>query len=186
MGQAFVVPVIVTLTAVLIAAIIDIWKYKVHNLLTFPLFLSGVIYHGVTAGSSGVADSLLSALFGVGVLILFYAMGGVGGGDVKLLAAIGAWLKLPLTIWVFLASSLAAGVYAIILILYSGRTKETWTNLRIIGYRLLAVGRHLGAEDEIETELGRDDRRVRLIPYAAMIAVGMVSLLGFWYVVKGQ
>ena len=184
MGQPIIVPVIVTLTAVVIAAVIDIWKYKVHNLLTFPLLLSGVVYHGIVAGGAGVADSVLSALFGMGVLIIFYAMGGVGGGDVKLLAAIGAWLKLPLTFWVFVASSLAAGVYAVVVILYSGRTKETWTNLRIIGYRLLAVGRHLGAEDEIETEIGRDDRRVRLIPYAAMMAVGMVSLLGVWYMLK--
>ena len=178
MSQPIVVPVIVVSMAVFIAAIIDIWKYKVHNLLTVPLFLSGVAYHCVVAGGAGLMDSLLGALFGMGVLIVFYAMGGVGAGDVKLLAAVGAWLKFPLTFWVFIASSLAAGIYAMILVAYSGRTHETWTNLRIVWYRLLAVGRHLGAEDQIEVEVNRDDRRMRVIPYAAMIAVGMASLVG--------
>jgi prepilin peptidase CpaA len=171
-------PLIVVGSAVLVAAVIDLWKFKIHNLLTFPLFLSGVVYHGIMGGGIGVAESLVSAFFGILVLIVFYTMGGVGAGDVKLLAAIGAWLKLPLTFWVFIASSLAAGVYALILIIWTGRTRETWVNLRILWFRLLAVGRHLGAEDQMETELRREDRRGRVIPFAAMMAVGMLSLLG--------
>ncbi len=178
MGQPTLVPLIVVSAAVLVAAVIDFWKFKIHNLLTFPLFLSGVLYHGVNEGGAGMAESLVSALFGIGVLIVFYAMGGVGAGDVKLLGAIGAWLMMPLTFWVFMASSLAAGLYALVLVIYSGRFRETGINLRIMWYRLLAVGRHLGGEDRVETELTREDRRVRVIPFAAMIAVGMFSLLG--------
>ena len=174
------VPLIVVGSAVLVAAVIDIWKFKVHNLLTFPLFLTGVLYHGIMDGGAGVAQSLLSAFFGIGVLIVFYTMGGVGAGDVKLLAAIGAWLKLPLTFWVFIASSLAAGVYALMLIVCTGQTRETWVNLRILWFRLLAVGRHLGAEDQMETELRREDRRARVIPFAAMVAVGVVAVGVAW------
>ena len=186
MVQPIFVPLIVVGAAVLVAAVIDFWKFKVYNLLTFPLLLTGVCYHGIMEGSAGVTESLVSAFFGMGVLIVFYTMGGVGAGDVKLLAAVGAWLKLPETFWVFVASSLAAGVYAVVLILYTGRMRETWVNLRILWFRLLAVGRHLGAEDHVETELRREDRRTRVIPFAAMVAVGMLSLGVAWCMGMGR
>jgi prepilin peptidase CpaA len=101
----------------------------------------------------------------------------MGGGDVKLMAALGAWLGVPFTFYVFIASSLAAGVYALGLIVGCGRVRETWINLKIIWHRVAAVGRHLGGEDRIEDEVGRDDRRRRLIPFAAMVAVGLVAAL---------
>ena len=177
MTQPIVVPLIVVGSVVLVAAAIDLWMFKIHNLLTVPLFLSGVVYHGVTSGSAGVAESLLSALFGVGVLIVFFTMGGVGAGDVKLLGAIGAWLMLPLTFWVFVASSLAAGIYALVLVICNGRIRETCVNLRVFWFRLAALGRHLTAEDHVEAELRRADRRGRVIPFAAMVAVGTFSMI---------
>jgi prepilin peptidase CpaA len=101
----------------------------------------------------------------------------MGAGDVKLLAGVGAWLGMPLTFIVFLASALAAGVYAIVLVLVYGRFRETWVNLKIVWHRLAAISRHLGAEDHIEAEVGRSDRRTRLIPFGAMVAVGLIALL---------
>ena len=94
-----------------------------------------------------------------------------------LLIAVGAWLGMPLTFLVFIASSLAAGLYAVILIGVSGRLSETWVNLRIIWHRIAAIGRHLGAEDSVEVEVQRDDRRSRLIPFAAMMAIGLIGLV---------
>src|SRR4051812_45954857 len=78
----------VVLCAALIAAVTDVWKFKVHNALTLPLLLSGLVYHAVVGGMDGFSDSLLGALFGFGVLIVFYAMGGMGAGDVKFMAGI--------------------------------------------------------------------------------------------------
>jgi prepilin peptidase CpaA len=178
----FTVPLLVVLGAVLFAAIVDLWKYKIHNVVTIPLLISGVIYHAVSPDGNGVAQSLLGAFFGMATLGVFYCMGGMGAGDVKLLAAIGAWLCLPLTFWVFIASSLATGVYAIILILAYGRVAQTWVNLRIIYYRMTTVARHLGAEDHVEEAVKQDDRRKRVIPFAAMVAVGLIALLAVaWY-----
>jgi prepilin peptidase CpaA len=179
MTQALSLPVGIVLIASLIAAVTDVWKFKVHNLLTLPLLVSGLVYHGVAGGTAGLAGSAMGVLFGFGSLVLFYAMGGMGAGDVKLMAGVGAWLGMPLTFFVFLASSLAAGVYAVILTVACGRLRETWVNFKILWHRLVAAGRHLGAEDRIEAEVGRDDRRRRLIPFAAMVAVGLVALLAW-------
>jgi prepilin peptidase CpaA len=180
-AAALQVPIAVMLIAGLIAAITDVWKFKVHNVLTLPLLASGLLYHGVMGGTSGLVASLMGFLFGFGVLMVLYILGGMGAGDVKFMAALGAWLGMPLTFYIFIASSLAAGVYAVALVLLYGKVRETWLNLRLAGYRLMILGRHLGSDDALVTEVTRTDRRQRLIPFTAMIALGLlVTVLLGW------
>ncbi|MGA7496925.1 MAG: A24 family peptidase [Isosphaeraceae bacterium] len=168
------VPVIVVLVAALVAAATDIWKFKVYNVLTLPLLVSGLLYHAFRAE---LADSLLGVLFGFASLIVLYIIGGMGAGDVKLMAAVGAWLGMPLTFYVFIASSLAAGVYSIGLVVWTGQVGETAVNLQILWLRLASVGRYLGSDDKVESEVRRSDRRKRIIPFAAMVAIGLVATL---------
>ena len=168
------VPVIVVLVAALVAAATDIWKFKVYNALTLPLLVSGLLYHAFRAE---LADSLLGVLFGFASLIVLYIIGGMGAGDVKLMAAVGAWLGMPLTFYVFIASSLAAGVYSIGLVVWTGQVGETAVNLQILWLRLASVGRYLGSDDKVESEVRRSDRRKRIIPFAAMVAIGLVATL---------
>src|SRR5262245_459195 len=106
------IPVTVALTAALVGAVTDVWKFRVYNAMTLPLFFTGLVYHGATGGVSGLTNSLVGGLFCFLVLILPYGMGLMGAGDVKLLAGVGAWLGLPGAIVAFVVSSLAAGVYA--------------------------------------------------------------------------
>jgi len=168
------VPVIVVLVAALVAAATDIWKFKVYNVLTLPLLVSGLLYHAFRAE---LADSLLGVLFGFASLIVLYIIGGMGAGDVKLMAAVGAWLGMPLTFYVFIASSLAAGVYSIGLVVWTGQVGETAVNLQILWLRLASVGRYLGSDDKVESEVRRSDRRKRIIPFAAMVAIGLIATL---------
>jgi prepilin peptidase CpaA len=179
---ALPIPISVVLIAVLVTAVTDVWKFKIHNLLTLPLLASGLIYHAVVGGWGGCAASLLGALIGFCPLIVLYILGGMGAGDVKLMAGVGAWLGPLLTFYVFLASSLAAGVYALVIIFMYQRTSETWVNLQIAWHRISAVGRYLGAEERVEAEVARPDRRGRIIPFAAMIALGI--LLAWKYLVE--
>jgi prepilin peptidase CpaA len=169
-------PVIVVGLAALAAAIIDLWKFKVHNLLTLPLLVTGLAYHTLMAEWYGFANSLLGILFGFSALFVFYLMGGMGAGDVKLVAGLGAWLGFWLTLFVFLTTALAGGLYSVGMILYRGRLRETWLNFRIIWYRVAATSKHFTAEDGVELEVGREDRRQRVIPYASMVAIGVLTL----------
>src|SRR5690349_21201929 len=116
MSHSVVISATIVSAGVLVAAATDVWRFKVHNLLTLPLMLAGLLYHAYVDGWAGLGASFLGAVFGFGVLFLFYVMGGMGGGDVKLMAAIGAWLGAPLTFLVFIVSSIAAGFYAVGLI----------------------------------------------------------------------
>jgi prepilin peptidase CpaA len=169
------VPIVIVLLAALVAAITDVWKFKVYNALTVPLLVSGLLYHGFRAE---LTDSLVGILFGFASLIILYLVGGMGAGDVKLMAGIGAWLGMPLTFYVFIASSLAAGIYSLLLVVLTGKVGETVVNLHIIWLRLSSIGRYLAADDRVEKEVLRTRRRI--IPFAAMVAIGIVATL-LWF-----
>jgi prepilin peptidase CpaA len=171
------VPVVVVFAAVVIATITDLRMFKIHNFLTLPLVVSGLLYHGVNGGSPGLGESVLGMVAGFGVFFLIFLLGGMGAGDVKLMAGVGAWLGAPLALGIALAASIAAGGYAVVVIATSGRCRETWLRLQVIFFRAAAVGRSLAAEDKVEEAVHRDDRRKRLIPFGAMMGVGLVALI---------
>ena len=175
MGFSSSVPAAVVLIAALIAAITDVWKFKVYNALTLPMMVAGLLYHGIFDGRAGLAASALGLSFGFAILLLFYAIGAMGSGDVKLMAAIGAWLGMPLTFYVYIASALAGGVYAVALLVMSGGVREAVLHMQLLWLRMTAFSRHLGSDDRIESGVKRDDRRKRLIPFAAMVAIGVLS-----------
>jgi len=176
--SALSAPLAIVLVASLIAAATDIWKFRVYNVLTFPLLCTGLAYHG---WFGGIGNSLMGALTGFAALIVLHMLGGMGAGDVKLMAGVGSWLGVEYTLYVLLASSLAAGVYASALVLFGGRLAETVVNLRILIHRLATIGRYLGSDDRMEVEVNRADRRRRVIPFGMMVAIGVVAtLLCMW------
>ena len=158
--------------ACLIAAGTDLWKFKVYNALTIPLLTAGLIASTLAGGWAGLATSGLGALTGFGLLLAFFAMGGVGAGDVKLLTALGAWLGPAPTLRVFLASAVAAGIYALVLAALSGGLARTAVDLLSLAGRLRRFDFQPAAAVPITVEAARGDRRRRLVPFAAMTCAG--------------
>jgi prepilin peptidase CpaA len=177
------IPASIVLLASVVAAVMDVWKFKVYNALTVPLLVTGLGYHVAAGGIEGLQGSLMGALFGFAVLIVMYAMGGMGAGDVKLMAAVGAWLCLPLTFYVFLVGALASGAYAAVLLLSSGSLRESWIELQVVLFRIIAFGQYMGADGRLEAEMRRPDRRHRLVPFGAMLALGLAAVM-LWCVYK--
>ena len=182
MAQPFFLPVGVVLCAALTATVTDLRLFKIPNVLTLPLLLTGLLYHWMVAGVDGLSNSVLGGLFGFGILFIFYLLGGIGGGDVKLMAGVGAWLGMPFVVLVLVVASVAAGIYAAVLIVVNGRVRETWINLKALGLRLATVGRCRGADEPVETVSARPDRRQRLVPFAAMVAIGVATPLVWVFV----
>src|SRR5947199_1840350 len=85
--------------AMIVAAVIDGWKLKVPNWLTFPLILSGWalgVLHDCGllggTGTGGIGASLAGTALGFALLLPVYAIGGMGAGDVKMQMGFGAWI----------------------------------------------------------------------------------------------
>jgi prepilin peptidase CpaA len=174
------IPLAAVALATLVASVTDLWKFKVYNALTVPTLLLGVVISARLGGGAGLVSSLLGAGLGFGLLILFFAAGGVGAGDVKLLAAVGAWLGPHLTLEVFVASALCGGVYSLALVFARGGVLGLALELIAARSRLLAPGSWSLPVSTIEVEVGRTDRRRRLVPFAAMICLGFFATMAWW------
>ena len=113
----------VTITLI-VAAVIDGIQLKVPNWITFPMIISGWIVSAVFASADGMVWyeglgwSLLGTLVGLALLLPAYAVGGMGAGDVKLLAGVGAWMHCVNTAYGFAASAIIGAVLAVLMVLY--------------------------------------------------------------------
>lgn len=164
------VPMGVAFVAGVAAAVSDLRRFRVANALTLGLLASGLIYHSVAGGWRGLGLGLGGAGFGFAALLLPYALGGMAAGDVKLLAGLGAWLGPPLTYEVLIASALLGGVYALAVAIAAGRLRQTLADVRALVRRGLRP-----AEETVQHVLAGSDRRSRLVPFGAMLALGVVA-----------
>src|SRR6516165_11262462 len=128
-------PLAFVCAAMVVAAVIDGWKLKVPNWLTFPLVLSGWalgLYndaaHGwgwSAAGDGGIGAALAGTGVGFALLLPIYAIGGMGAGDVKMQMGFGSWVGaffglwsgLSIIFWAFCAAVIIGGVMALAMIL---------------------------------------------------------------------
>lgn len=168
-------PIAMAVVASLIAALTDLRYYRIHNLLTIPLLFSGLVYWLLISGWWGLATSGGGAIVGFGTLIGLYLAGGMGAGDVKLMAGLGAWLGPALVSDVVLASCLAAGLYALGLLAWARLRKCPHEGSSGHGWRPnLRPGT---AGDELVRLAAGPAKRRRLIPFGFVILVGLLTSL---------
>lgn len=167
--------------ATLYASWIDYAERRVPNWLNAAILAAGLVAQGVWFGGAGVGWGLLGALVGFGVLIVPWLMHGMGAGDVKLMAAIGAWLGPWLTLWSFSIGAVLGGVVAVIMIVSSGRTVHAMSNMQTIATKVrrwdTAFGTYGGARTFGNTS--------QLLPYGVPLTGGTIAVLLTWYFAGG-
>jgi prepilin peptidase CpaA len=164
---------VVTITLV-VAAIIDGVQLKVPNWLTFPMIASGWMY-GYTMsnhpGWEGLMWSLLGTAVGLAVLLPPYCVGGMGAGDVKLMAGVGAWMGGEVTLYAFAATALVGGVIAICMVLYRGAWNKHKNQFWTIVNEIATV-----KDPEKLAEIAAERKpRMFLLPYGIPIAIGSIA-----------
>jgi prepilin peptidase CpaA len=107
----------------------DLRSRRIPNWLTGSATLAALLYHLWTGGPSGLLFAAGGCLVGGAIFLLPFALGGLGGGDVKLLAALGAWAGPAGALWIALYSGVAGGLLAIGVALATGYFKTAWTNV---------------------------------------------------------
>jgi len=107
-------PVVVLLA---MATQADVRTRTIPNRLTFPALLLGVAIHTALNGAAGLASSLAGLGLAGAVLLPGYLFRWMGAGDVKLMAAVGAWLAWPLALVAVLASLMMGGAISLVVAL---------------------------------------------------------------------
>lgn len=116
---------LVLLILVVASALSDTLHGKIYNKVTYPAVILGALLNTLLEGGEGLRSSLLG--FGVGFVpfFIFCLMGLVHGGDVKLLAAIGAIRGYPFILHAIFFSFLVAGFLALAKVIWRGQLIST-------------------------------------------------------------
>jgi prepilin peptidase CpaA len=128
-SQSSLVAVIALLIG-FIACVTDLRTRRIPNVLTFGAAAVAIVFHGVVGGLAGVQGAVLGWLAGTAMFLPFFLLGGMGGGDVKLLAALGAWMGPRDAFYLAIYASLAGGVMAIAVSIGRGYLTTAFRNLR--------------------------------------------------------
>lgn len=102
----------------------DIAFGRIFNWLTISMAFLGLIYAVTTQGWSGLGSALLGMLAGLLLYGWMFWMGVLGGGDVKLLMALGAWGGPHYALHVALLGVLLGGVMALAWLIAKGRVQN--------------------------------------------------------------
>jgi prepilin peptidase CpaA len=157
------------------AAIIDGRSLRVPNWLTFHFLAGGLLFAFWKGGSALLLTSILGAAVGLASLLALYAIGGMGAGDVKLMAGVGAWIGPWLTLWAFFSTAIAGALIAAGMIIYSGELYRHLAMMHTISHEVLTI-RHPEALSEIAA---RRKPTMTLLPYAIPIAVGSIAFFAW-------
>jgi len=154
-----------------LACFFDLRTRRIPNLLTFGAAIAGIVYAIFEHGLAGLLASAGGWLVGCLLFLPFFLLRGMGAGDVKLVAAVGAWLGPATVFWVALYTMIAGGFLAVVLALATGYLRQALTNLSLLlmHWRLVGV-RPL-------TEITLAEARGPRLPYALPITVGTVVAL---------
>lgn len=163
-SQAFIAGAVTLFT--LVCLIMDVRSRRIPNWLTVPVLAIGLLVYTACDGLSGLRFSFLGFATGFGVLFVLWLFGGGGGGDVKMMGALGAWLGASLTVQVFVISAMVTAMAVCCITIYTAVVER------------VSRSRRASAEGAIsKKKTPRDRSKVqgrpgRVVPYAVPMAIG--------------
>jgi prepilin peptidase CpaA len=159
---------------VIAVAIVDMRSHKIPNVLTVSMAMIGLTANGVIGGPEGVLEAGAGLLVGLGVFLPFFLMGGFGGGDVKAMAATGAFLGTKGVLMAAAFTLVAGAVAGVILLMMSGGGAALRALAQRWMMRLFVMCATRSAPD---ITAPANDPAARRFPYGAAIACGtLISL----------
>jgi len=154
-----------------VGSVQDLRERRIPNNVTGPAIVAGLMLHTATGGFRGMGDAALAGAIAGALALIFWFAGGMGGGDVKLMAAVGCIAGLaPLRLLLF-ATAIAGAAFAIAVSLRHGRLRETLANV-------IALLQHHGRQGiKPHPDLNLSNPRALRLPFALPVAAGCLFTL---------
>ena len=161
-----------TFVVVAIATFTDLRTRRIPNWLVVPFMVAGLLFWGLRDGWHGLAHSLGGLALGLTVFGALAVMGGMGMGDVKLCAAIGAWIWSQQLFIALILTGIAGGILALAWAAFEGFLGDLF---RSIGRLILRL---CGRPSDANSASPLNNPLTRRMPYAPAIAIG--TLMSFF------
>ncbi len=155
-----------------VGALNDIRTRRIPNWLTYTGLAAALVVRGAVAGWPGLKSGLDGLAVGGGLFLLLFLLGGMGGGDVKLMAAVAAWAGTAQVIAIVIASAIAGGVLAVGHAVLGRRLRLTVFNMMVL------IRHHLSSGLKPHPLFTVKDANSTRIPYGLAIALGTLFCVG--------
>jgi len=178
MGCSVLVATAPLIGSLALAAVIDGRCRRIPNWLTFGLLLGGLGKALAFGGAGRFETALLGMLAGAALPLVLYAISALGGGDVKLLAAIGAWVGPGPAVLIFMVEAVIGLGIVLVQAVAQRRTGALFRNSALIAVNFAGVS-ELGLKNAVDT--GKSCQAIRRpLPFAVPVffATLIVLLMG--------
>ncbi|MGH9359896.1 MAG: A24 family peptidase [Terriglobia bacterium] len=154
------------LACAVMGAVMDVRCGRIPNWLTRGALLGALALQAIFSGWRGLELGFAGALVAGSVFFLVYLVRGMGAGDVKLMAAVGAWVGLGNAAVAIMATAIAGGVLALVYIALCGQAARVFRNVAelIRFHAIFGITRH--------PEISLHDPKSIRLPYGLAIAAG--------------
>ena len=169
-------PFLIVATLVVFVAlcvVTDVWMRRIPNAISGPAMVLGITLNTAYMGSAGLLQSLSGLGIVIGVLLWPFAMGGIGGGDVKMMGAMGALLGPRLALMGLAAGMILGGAAMVWHLTRQGRLREK-VRATALMFQAAAMTRSL---DPLRVSAA--DQGAVALPYSVPLGLGTLAALIF-------
>lgn len=155
----------------IVAAVIDGRQLRVPNWLTYPMIVSGWCYSTIAFGWEGLLWSLAGTAVGLALLLPMWLIGGMGAGDVKLLAGVGAWVWASTTFYAFCVAVIVGAVISVAMVLWNRAWAKHRDQFMVILTEIITIK----DPEQLSAIAAQRKPSMLLLPYGIPIAIGAIA-----------
>ncbi len=172
--------VLITLGFILLCTIFDLRERRIPNPLTVAGVLVGIATNLVYFGLPGLWASLAGFAILAGVLVFPFALGGIGGGDVKMMAALGALLGPVPALGALITGTILGGAIMLVHLARLGRLREKLMSTRV------ALTTALATSSLAPLRVSAHGADTVALPYSVPLGLGAIAVVAISRMVGGS
>lgn len=153
-------------------AVQDVRSQRIPNWLTYSGLVAALTIRCVLSGWPGLKSGFAGVLVGGGIFFLLFLVGGMGGGDVKLMAAVGAWAGAERALLILIATAIAGGMLGLCYMVFRKQVVATLLNTAEL------IRHHLTSGLRPHPVLNIQEPGSMRVPFGLAIALGTLYCAG--------